>query len=166
MRRFVRCQRHQKWRRHLREYRTLERLRAGHRRQLSHRLLPWLDGHQKHVAKDILDVGQQMRASRRERIAAIMTALVETFLRNLPYGHGTSIGWRQEIDTYGSAAVRLDVRGVARRFFTETRAAGPWRFATAGQLAQAVQRSAFPGRYDQRLSQALAVIRWWRILHR
>jgi hypothetical protein len=158
----LRCQRHRKVRQELLDIRR--RQRARHVGELR-ALLPWLDRQQKQVAAEILSVARKVKAFYIERLAAIETALVETALRNLPYGHGTSVGWRQEIDTYGPVSVRLDVRAVAYRFFAETRAADPLSFSSAGQLAQAVQRSAHPGRYDERYSEAVAILAWFRAVH-
>lgn len=119
-----------------------------------------LSGEQKRVARKIYRVGRRMGASKKEMLAAIETGLVESGLRNLSYGDRDSVGWRQERGHYGSVAKRRNVAGGARRFFSETKQAGPRRYGTAGQLAQAVQRSAFPERYDQMRAPAQEVLSW------
>ena len=115
---------------------------------------------QKRVAYHIYSVGRKKGASRKEIIAALETALVEANLTNPGHGDRDSVGWRQERSHYGSKGKRMNVRGAASRYFDETKAAGRGRGMTAGQLAQAVQRSAFPGRYDQRAGQAKEVLRY------
>ncbi len=91
-------------------------------------------------------------------IAALETGLVESTLRNLPGGDGSSVGWRQETASSYPNVNRRDVAGGARRFFEEAK--GGNRRGTAGKLAQSVQRSAFPGRYDQVKGQAKDLQQW------
>jgi len=117
---------------------------------------------QRRVAKHIYDVGRRRGESRKEILAAIETALTEANLGNPSYGDRDSVGWRQERSHYGSRGKRMNVRGAANRFYDETSKANPRRYRTAGQLAQAVQRSAFPERYDQREGEAKRILRWLR----
>lgn len=114
---------------------------------------------QKRVLHHIIDVGRKMGASRKELLAAIETALVESGARNLNYGDRDSVGWRQERSHYGSVANRMNVRAGAKRFFSETKAAGRGKGTTPGTLAQSVQRSAFPSRYDEMGEQAKDVLK-------
>lgn len=113
---------------------------------------------QKRVAYHIISVGKRKGASRKELISALATALVEANLGNPAGGDRDSVGWRQERSHYGSKGNRMNVRKAAGRYFDETRAAGRGRGMTAGQLSQTVQRSAFPGRYDERKGQAKEVL--------
>ncbi len=117
---------------------------------------------QKKVARKIYRVGAKRGESRKEIIAALETALVEANLSNPNYGDADSVGWRQERSHYGSVAKRRNVAGAANRFFDETSAQGDGRGMTPGQLAQAVQRSAFPDRYAERGGQAKDLLRWLR----
>lgn len=118
-----------------------------------------LNRSQRAIANEIIRVGRSMGASRKELKAAIETGLVESNLQNLPGGDGTSVGWRQEIDTYGSKAKRMNVAGGARRFFSETKAIDD-EGMSAGQVAATVQRPAaqYRGRYDQRSKEAEAIL--------
>jgi murein DD-endopeptidase MepM/ murein hydrolase activator NlpD len=112
---------------------------------------------QRHIAATIVQVGRRKGASRKEIVAALETARVESNFSNPAGGNGTSVGWRQETASSYPNANRRNVRAAARRFFSETAAAGGGKGKTAGQLAQTVQRSAFPGRYDQHRGEALSL---------
>lgn len=111
---------------------------------------------QRKVASTLIRVGRKMGASKKDIITALTVGLVEANLTNPNYGDGTSIGWRQEIDTYGSAKRRLNVAGGAKRFYRELRSAPQ---GSIGARAQAVQRSAYPDRYGQRVGDAKAILR-------
>lgn len=112
---------------------------------------------QRRIARTIILEGERQKVNRKRKLASIAAGLVESELSNPKGGHGTSAGWRQEIDTYGSVKKRRNVKGAARRFFQETKEVDA-RGMTAGQLAQAVQRSAFPEKYDQRLEEAKRIL--------
>lgn len=114
---------------------------------------------QKKIASLIVRIGRKRKATRKEIVSALETGLVESSLRNLAGGDGTSVGWRQETSgSYGNVN-RRDVRGGINRYYNETAQAGRGAGKTAGQLAQSVQRSAFPARYDQRRGEALGLYR-------
>jgi hypothetical protein len=115
--------------------------------------------HQKRVARKIYRRGRKMKVSHKEMIAALETGLVEANLGNPRGGEGTSSGWRQETTSSYPNVNRRDVDAAAKRFFSETRTHRR-RGQTAGQLAQAVQRSAYPSRYDQRKGQAKDLQQW------
>jgi hypothetical protein len=117
-----------------------------------------LSKEQRRVLNKILSVGQRRGATRKQLKAAVEMGLTESNLTNPAHGDGTSVGWRQEIDAYGSVQRRRNVRGAARRFFNEAKSADRPGL-TPGQLAQAVQRSAYPGRYDQRSAEADRLLR-------
>jgi hypothetical protein len=136
---------------------------SGSRRKNRRVEIPsYLTPEQAAVAQTVIQTGQQMGATRKELLAAIETGLVESNLQNLNYGDADSLGWRQErASIYGTGPTGPNnVRAAARRFFQESgpdgnRGAG----MTAGNLAQAIQGSAFPERYDQRRADALRILR-------
>lgn len=114
------------------------------------------------IAKTVVKTGLKMGATPKELLAAVETGLVESNLQNLPYGDADSLGWRQErASIYGTGPTGpTNVRASARRFFEESvtdgnRGAG----MSAGQLAQAIQGSAFPERYDQNAGTAIRILR-------
>lgn len=110
---------------------------------------PGLDAHQEDVLETVLGQGVKQGVSRQALKSAIETGLVESNLRNLGFGDADSLGWRQErTSIYGAGRKgATNVRASARRYFKEAKAAGTR--STAGELAQAVQSSAHPERYDQ-----------------
>ena len=130
--------------------RTLEKMGVG--------VPTGLTAEQAKVLTTIVTTGKKVGATPKEILSAVETGLVEASLTNPTGGDGTSAGWRQEIDTYGSVAERTNVPAAAARYFSETAAAGRGRGVTAGQLAQSVQRSAFPDRYDERRPEAKSLL--------
>jgi hypothetical protein len=88
-----------------------------------------------------------MGANRTERLAGWEAGIVESGLRNLPYGDRDSLGALQERAGIYGRSHALNPFASMVRFLTDARSRRPWR-GSAGALAQAVQRSAFPGRYD------------------
>src|SRR5688500_15566208 len=98
----------------------------------------------------------------RVRLALLMAMAVESNFRHLNYGHSSSMGVLQQRPDMGwgpyiagPRGVRQDVRDFLRRASPANRGLR----GSAGELAQAVQRSAFPARYDQRRAQATALLR-------
>lgn len=55
---------------------------------------------------------------------------------------------------YPNIAADMDPARSAGQFFNEMVKVKGWKTMDVGKLCQAVQRSAFPGRYDQHLPQA------------
>jgi hypothetical protein len=98
-----------------------------------------------------------MQANRTERLALWEAGIVESNLRNLTYGDRDSLGALQERTSIYGRAHALDPYASAVRFLTQAKARRPWR-GSAGALAQAVQVSAFPGRYDAQRGRALAYL--------
>lgn len=87
------------------------------------------------------------RANTKEQLALWEAGIVETGLRNLPYGDADSLGALQERESIYGREHALSPFKSAMRFLQDAIARRPWR-GSAGSLAQAVQRSAFPARYD------------------
>lgn len=126
----------------------------------------YLSPEQAAIAKTIVKTGMKSGATPKELLAAIETGLVESNLQNLPYGDADSQGWRQErTSIYGTGPTGpTNVKAAATRFFQESvtdgnRGAG----MTAGQLAQAIQGSAFPERYDENAGKAMQILRDMRV---
>jgi hypothetical protein len=111
------------------------------------------------VARAICQVLGRYHASPRVRLAAFEAAIVESGVHNLNYGDRDSLGPFQQRPSqgWGSPAQILDPVYAATQFVTRAVAADRGGMS-AGQLAQSVQRSAFPERYDQRASQAQALL--------
>lgn len=100
-----------------------------------------------------------MGASPKVLKAALEAGLVESNLRNLDYGDRDSLGVFQQRPSqgWGRPDQVTRPRYAARQFFKR---AIPLRkqYGSAGELAQAVQRSAFPERYDQRSADAESIL--------
>jgi hypothetical protein len=95
-----------------------------------------------------------MRANPKERLAGWEAGIVESGLKNLHYGDRDSLGSLQERASIFGRAHALNPFASMVRFLRDAISRRPWR-GSAGSLAQAVQRSAFPGRYDQVRGQAM-----------
>jgi hypothetical protein len=109
------------------------------------------------AARAICSVARRLGASDKVVLAAYEAAIVESGVHSLTFGDGTSIGLFQQIDSWGSYGQRMDPVWASRQFISRAiRQNRPWM--TAGQLAQDVQQSRYPDRYDQRRRQALSLI--------
>ena len=119
------------------------------------------------VAAKLCRALEETKAGPKARLALWMAAIVESGVHDIPYGHSSSVGVLQLLDIHlgGSVAARRDVVLVAKLFLRKgfTGKGGAIAIAernpglSAGRVAQAVQGSAFPDRYDERRLQALAL---------
>ena len=111
------------------------------------------DAGQQRIVRKIKRRGNRVGATRKEKVAAVETGLVESNLRNLPGGDADSAGWRQERASLYKNPTNLNAS--IDRFFKETRAVRG-QYSNAGDLAAAVQRPAaqYRGRYGERASEA------------
>ena len=117
------------------------------------------DSEQIRVANIVIQVGQSMGARRKVIVSAIMTGIVESTLRNLPYGDRDSLGVFQQRDSWGSQEDRLDVATAARLYYIKAIAFDKQDpTAGYGELCQAVQVSAYPDRYDVRRTEAERIV--------
>jgi Putative Flp pilus-assembly TadE/G-like len=109
------------------------------------------------AARAICTVAHRLGASDKVVLAAYEAAIVESGVHSLPYGDATSIGLFQQQDWWGTFAQRMDPVYASHEFLVRAiRQNRPWM--SAGQLAQDVQVSAYPDRYDQRRIQALSLM--------
>jgi hypothetical protein len=110
------------------------------------------------VAAVICQVLDQYHASPKVRLSAFETAIVESGVHNLTvvYDHD-SLGVFQQRASWGSVAQRTDPRWAAQQYVSRAVAKNSAGMS-AGQLAQSVQNSNFPDRYDQVQLQAYALM--------
>jgi len=110
------------------------------------------------VASIMCDVLDRMNVSRKVRIAAWETAIVESGVKNLNWGTGDSHGVFQQQWTmgWGTLAQTLDPEYATAKFVREAKKIED-RYSDPGVLAQKVQISAHPERYAQREGQAIAL---------
>lgn len=110
------------------------------------------------VARTICRVLDRYNAPPKVRLSAFEAAIVESGVHNLDYGDRDSLGVFQQRPSqgWGTPEQIRNVDYAATQFITRAiRANGS---QSAGQLAQDVQRSAFPDRYDQVAMQANALL--------
>jgi len=108
------------------------------------------------VIRLALAQAKRMAASFKVALSLIEAGIVESGLRNLPYGDRDSLGFLQQRPSQGWR----HPMNISYASWDFLRRAIPiqGRYGTAGALAQAVQRSAFPGRYDQQQARALGIL--------
>lgn len=124
--------------------------------------MPAVTGPMMRHARTIASVGRRMGMDRRDIVIALMAALTESGLRNVHYGDRDSLGLFQQRPSqgWGTRGQVLNPEYAARRFFIALRQLGPRRHRMGlGPAAQAVQRSAHPGRYAQNLDTAHYIMR-------
>ena len=110
------------------------------------------------VARTICRVLDRHSAPPKVRLAAFEAAIVESGVHNLYHGDRDSLGVFQQRPSqgWGTPAQVTDVDYAATQFITRAIRANGGQ--SAGQLAQDVQRSAFPERYDQVALQAYSLM--------
>lgn len=90
-----------------------------------------------------------MGASDKVMLALFEAAIVESGFRNLNYGDRDSVGFLQQRPSQGWGTVEQIMNvGHATRSFVSRAIPNEHKYSTAGLLAQSVQRSAFPLKYD------------------
>jgi murein DD-endopeptidase MepM/ murein hydrolase activator NlpD len=116
-------------------------------------------------ASTIAKVASDMNLSRRALEIALMTAMVESGIRNLAHGDADSIGAFQQRAAWGPYADRHNVAAAAKMFFNGGHAGQRglldikgWPSLPRGKAAQAVQVSAFPDRYAAKEDSAIAMV--------
>lgn len=103
----------------------------------------------------IYSVGRSMGMSNRDIQIGLIAAMVESNLVNVNYGDRDSLGLFQQRPSqgWGTPQQVMDPRYAARKFFSVLKGVRNRDGMSMGQAAQAVQRSAFPGRYDERVGE-------------
>lgn len=143
----------------------IKRIKGRAAKRRSAAPLPGLGTEEARNARTYLRQGEKVGATRKEKLAAVETGLVESGFKNYTDQRETdadSLGVRQErTSIYGTGPTGpTNVRASARRFYHEARTdPGTSAAPTPGLLAQAAQGSAFPEKYDQRAGEAKAILR-------
>ncbi|MGW0238939.1 FG-GAP repeat domain-containing protein, partial [Streptomyces sp. NPDC002996] len=117
--------------------------------------------HDPNVTVVVHRVARAHHANAKVMLAAFEAGWVESHMNNLPCGDKDSIGVFQQRPSYGWGTVEqiMDPWYAATQFVTraiESDRANPGY--TAGQLAQSVQRSGYPERYDVEEPKARALL--------
>ncbi len=110
-------------------------------------------------AQAIVETGIALGVPPRGQVIALATALVESDLRNLSYGDRDSVGLFQQRPSqgWGTVAELTTPTVAASKFYEVLVTISDWQTRNPGVVAQSVQRSAFPDRYGQRMTQAASV---------
>lgn len=116
-----------------------------------------LDREQNAVLSEALSEARNMKASPREEKALVEALIVESNIRNLPGGDRDSRGPLQQRTSQGWKHPR-NVRLAVRDFITAARKNNSGG-GSSGKLAQSVQRSGFPTRYDEHSAEADYLLR-------
>lgn len=108
----------------------------------------------------MIDLGLSLSAKDPPRVRrALLAAMaVESNFRNLNYGDRDSQGVLQQRPSTGWGAPGNASQDISQ-FLARARAANRGFQGTAGQLAQSIQRSAFPGRYDEQMGRINDILR-------
>ncbi|SFW13547.1 C40 family peptidase [Amycolatopsis australiensis] len=112
------------------------------------------------IVQVILGVVEQRQLPERASIIAVETALVESALRNLDHGDRDSLGVFQQRPSqgWGTPEQVMDPVYATGKFLDALIALDGWESMPPGWAAQAVQRSAFPGRYAEREPEATQIV--------
>lgn len=114
------------------------------------------------VAKVVYLVGKELKVSDKIMLSSFEAALVESGMENLNFGDLDSLGVFQQRPSqgWGTGKEVSNVNYAARQFFARAEEAERENpDLTAGQIAQEVQVSAYPGRYDQQENRARRLLR-------
>ncbi|SDG37325.1 hypothetical protein SAMN05216553_107402 [Lentzea fradiae] len=116
--------------------------------------------HDPDVIRTVHAVGLALDVSDKVMLAAFEAGWVESHMNNLPCGDRDSLGVFQQRPSmgWGTPQQVMDVSHAARRFF-EAAVRADRADLTPGLLADAVQRSCCPERYDQAFDRASAMLR-------
>ncbi|MGA8112091.1 MAG: hypothetical protein WCA46_00360 [Actinocatenispora sp.] len=111
-----------------------------------------------HVLKVLLRVGRSRHIGKRVRLAEFETAWVESHANNLPCGDADSVGVFQQRPSAGWCVHPAGCRNIPHATNKFLDQAIPLASAhptwSAGRIAQGVQRSAFPSRYNESKAKA------------
>ncbi|WP_221361720.1 hypothetical protein [Streptomyces beigongshangae] len=113
------------------------------------------------MTKAVCLVGRELGVSDKVMLAGFEAGWVESHMNNLDCGDRDSLGVFQQRPSqgWGTPEQIRHVPYAARQFFVRAvRVEQRSPQLTAGQTAQAVQRSAFPDRYDQAEAKARALL--------
>jgi hypothetical protein len=110
-------------------------------------------------ATTIAQVAHDRGLPERAVVIAVATALQETHLRNLPYGDRDSLGLFQQRPSqgWGTAAQVQDPVHATGKFFDHLVQVPNWQTGRLTDVAQTVQRSAFPQAYQRWSGEAQAI---------
>lgn len=113
------------------------------------------------VTLAVVGVGRELGVSSKVMLAGFEAGWVESHINNLRCGDRDSLGVFQQRPSqgWGTESQILNPRYASRQFFVRAQAAEKaCGSCSAGQVAQRVQVSAYPDRYDQAASKAQSLL--------
>jgi hypothetical protein len=110
-------------------------------------------------ANTIIQVGTNLGVPAEGHAIALATALVESNLVNVRHGDRDSLGLFQQRPSqgWGTPEQILDPVYSSTKFYERLVKVRDWQKRDPGEVAQAVQISAFPDRYGQRMTDARSI---------
>jgi hypothetical protein len=112
-------------------------------------------------ARAVINAVHQRGLSDRAAVIAVTTTIVESTLRNVTGGDDSSVGLFQQLDSWGSAADRLNPAWATNAFLDKMVRAYPdnaWQDEAVGTVCQKVQVSAYPERYQPQAADAQKIV--------
>lgn len=113
-------------------------------------------------ARAVVDAVERRGLGERAAVIAITTTIVESTIENISVRvDHTSLGLFQQLDSWGTEAERLDPEWATNAFLDvmeDFYPNGSWRTAPIGEVCQAVQRSAYPSRYQPQAADAQLIV--------
>ena len=112
-------------------------------------------------ANEVVQAAQDRDMNKEAATIAVATTIVETHLNNYTGGDRDSVGRFQQRDHDRSSEDRLDAGQATEAFFDELNAVypdGSWGDESPGEVAQDVQRSAYPDRYHDQIDDAEVIV--------
>lgn len=104
-------------------------------------------GAEKAVIQGFMKALEETNSNRKITLALFEAGIVESNLHNVNYGDRDSVGALQQRAGWGSKHDRMDPYLAAKAFIKEAKRV-QHRYARSGALAQGVQRSGYPLRYQ------------------
>ena len=120
-----------------------------------------MTGHHASCARAVVEATQEHDMDQQAATIAMATTIVETHLNNYTGGDRDSVGLFQQRDHYGSQEERNDPAWTTKAFLDELNFVYPdesWTDASMGEVAQDVQRSAYPDRYHHQIDDAEIIV--------
>lgn len=120
-----------------------------------------MTGHHASCARAVVEATQEHGMDQRAATIAMATVIVETHLNNYTGGDRDSVGLFQQRDHYGSQEERNDPVWTTKAFLDELNFVYPensWVGESMGEVAQDVQRSAYPDRYHHQVDDAEIIV--------
>ncbi|QES47227.1 hypothetical protein DEJ50_04650 [Streptomyces venezuelae] len=127
--------------------------------QLTGTLRGYLTAYRVSCARAITEAVRARGLSERAGVIAVTTAIVETTLRNNPNEEDhDSVGLFQQRAFWGSFEQRMDPTWSTNAFLAEMLKISNWQTRPIGEVCQAVQRSAYPSKYQPQSPDAQRIV--------